>query len=209
MIFRTPLNKLYKQGIVAYSKLIDNNILKSDYFLNRGYCYYQLKDFENAEKDYLKSLTLPNAAKDMIYDNLSLLYSDQNKFLQAIDYASKRIELNPKNHVPYLDRGFCYRKIKKYKESEKDFNKSLEIKPDFFRAFGYRSFLFYELRQYNKSYEDAIKSVELNPKYGYGYIVLAQVKQQLGIPDFCADLFKARQYGEPEMAEAGIKKYCK
>ena len=119
-----------------------------------------------------------------------------------------RIELNPKNHVPYIDRGLCYRKLRKYKDAEKNFNKSLEIKPDFFRAFGYRSFLFLELGQYNKSYADALKSVELNPKYGYGYIVLAQAKQKLGMPDFCMDLYNAKKYGEPD-TDILIKKYCK
>ena len=70
-------------------------------------------------------------------------------------------------------------------------NKSLEIKPDFFRAFGYRSFLFLELGEYNKSYSDALKSVELNPTYGYGYMMLAQAKQKLGMPDFCIDLYNS------------------
>jgi tetratricopeptide (TPR) repeat protein len=201
-------NKLFKQGIIAYSKLIDNNVLKSDYFLNRGYCYYQIKDFEKAEKNYLKALTFTNPALDLIYDNLSLLYYDINNFQKAIEYSAKRIELNPRNHVPYIDRGLCYRKLKKYKEAEKDFNKSLELKPDFFRAFGYRSFLFLELGQYQKSFEDASKSVEINPKYGYGYIVLAQAKQKLGLPDFCIDLYNAKKYGEPD-ADIGIKEYCK
>lgn len=201
-------SKSYKQGIVAYSRLIETNVLVSDYFLNRGYCYYQLKDFEKAEKDYHRALTLPNPALDLIYDNLSLLYYDINNFQKAIEYSTKRIELNPRNHVPYIDRGLCYRKLKKYKEAEKDFNKSLEIKPDFFRAFGYRSFLFLELGQYQKSLEDASKSIEINPKYGYGYIVLAQAKQKLGLPDYCIDLYNAKKYGEPD-ADIGIKEYCK
>lgn len=200
-------NKLYKQGIKAYTKLIDNNHYNSDCFLNRGYCYYQLKEYVNAEKDYLKALELPNAKKDLLYDNLSLLYYDQNDFIKSIEYSTKRIELNPQNHVPYIDRGLCYRKLNKYEAAEKDFNKSLEIKPDFFRAFGYRAFLFLELGQYQKSFEDASKSVEINPEYGYGYLVLTQAKQKLGLPDFCTDLYKAKKYGEPE-ADIGIKEYC-
>ena len=201
-------NKLYKQGIIAYSKLIDNNIFKSDYFLNRGYCFYKLADYLNAEKDYLKALTLPSAAKDLLYDNLCLLYYDQNNFFKLIEYSTMRIELNPKNHTPYIDRGHCYRKLKKYKEAEKDFNKSLEIKPDFFRALGYRSFLYLELEQYSKSFEDAAKAVKINPKYGYGYVVLALSKQKLGMPDFCFDLYNAKKYGWPE-AEIEIEKFCK
>ena len=201
-------NNIYKQAITAYSKLIDKNILKSEYFLNRGYCYYQLADYTNAEKDYLKALTLANPATDQIYDNLSLLYYDIKNLQKSIEYSTKRIVLNPKNHVPYIDRGLCYRQLKEYKLAEKDFNKSLEIKPDFFRAFGYRAFLYLELGQYEKSYEDASKSVEINPEYGYGYMVLAQVKMQLGMPDYCIDFYKAKKYGAPD-AEIGIKEYCK
>lgn len=199
---------LFTQGIKAYSALIDKNILHSDYFLNRGYCYYKIKDYVHAENDYLKALEFPDAVKDIIYDNLSLLYFDQENYTKSKEYSTKRIELNPMNHVPYIDRGLCYRKLKKYKEAEKDFNKSLEIKPDFFRAFGYRAFLYLELGQYNKSLEDASKAVKLNPKYGYGYIILAQAKQRLGLPDYCIDFYNAKKYGDPD-AEAGIKEFCK
>ncbi len=198
----------YKQGIVAYSKLIDKQVLKSDYFLNRGYCYYKLKDYVNAEKDYLKALTFPNAAKDILFDDLSLLYYDQSKFQQSIEYSSKRIELNPNNHVPYIDRGLCYRKLKRYKEAENDFNASLKLKPNFFRAFGYRAFLYFELEQYDKAFDDANKSIEINPEYGYGYLVLADLKQKRGLPDLCLDLYNAKKYGESN-AEIGIKLYCK
>ncbi|KFF06591.1 tetratricopeptide repeat protein [Flavobacterium reichenbachii] len=202
------VSKSYRQGITAYTMLINNKAAKSDNFLNRGYCYFQIKDYVNAEKDYLKALSLPKAALDQIYDNLSLLYFDLKNFEKSIVYSTKRIALNPENHVPYIDRGLCYRKLKNYADAEKDFNKSLELKPDFFRAFGYRSFLFLELGQYQKSLDDAGKSIKINPKYGYGYMVRAQAKQQTGIPDFCEDYYNAKKYGEPD-AEKGIKEYCK
>ena len=202
------VNKSYNEGIIAYTLLINNKVAKSDNFLNRGYCYFQIKEYLNAEKDYLKALMLSQTLMDLIYDNLSLLYFEMNNFEKSIKYSTKRIELNPKNHIPYIDRGLCYRKLKNYSSAEKDFNKSLELKPDFFRAFGYRGFLFLELGQYNKSFEDASKSIKINPKYGYGYIVLAQAKQQLGLSDYCNDYYNARKYGEPD-AEKGIKEFCK
>ncbi len=198
----------YKQSIVAYSGLIDKKIYRSDYFLNRGYAYYQLKEYANAEKDYLMALTLPNPAKDLIYDNLSLLYFDQDLFLQSIEYSTKRIELNPRNPVPYIDRGLCYRKLKRYTEAEADFNTSLEIKPDFHRAFAYRAFLYLELDQYVKAAVDAEKAIIIDPKYGYGYLVLAQAEQRIGKPDFCKSFHNAKKYGEPD-ADIAIMQYCK
>lgn len=192
------LSKLYEQAITGYSWLIDQKFIQSDFFLNRGYSYYQLKKFDLAEKDYLEALRLPNPATDLAYDNLSLLYFDMNKFEQSIEYATKRIEMNPQNHVPYIDRGIAYRKLKKYKEAEADFNQSLSIKPDFHRAFGYRGYMFLELEQYEKAYADARKSVEINREYGYGYLVLGQAKQKLKVNGYCDDLKLAKEYGEPD-----------
>jgi tetratricopeptide (TPR) repeat protein len=198
----------YSFAIKAFNKAIEQEKDSSRYYLNRGYCYFKLGNYEKAEQDYLKALTLPKPTLDILYDDLSLLYYKLNNFSKSIEYSTKRIELNPENYVPYIDRGLCYRKLKKYKLAEKDFNESLKIKPDFFRAFGYRAFLFLEQGQFQKSFEDATKSIEINPEYGYGYLVLASVKQKLNITDFCSDLYNAKKYGEVE-AEKAIIEFCK
>lgn len=201
-------NKQYLKGIEAFSKLIDSNQITTDNFHNRGYCFFQIKEYQKAEKDYLKALELPNAEIDLLYDNLSLMYFEQENYSKSLEYASKRIELNPENYVAYIDRGLNYRKLKNYAEAENDFNKSLEISPNFFRAFGYRAFLNLERGNFLKAYEDASKSIEINPKYDYGYLVLGQAKAQLKMPDYCDDFYKAKRLGNTEADEA-ILKFCK
>jgi tetratricopeptide (TPR) repeat protein len=200
--------KLYSQGIMAYSRIVEKGGLHPDYFLNRGYCYFKEKDYANAEKDYLKALQLPGASLDLLYNNLSLLFFDQQDYNQSMIWSAKRLELNPNNPTALLDRGLCCRKLKKYKNAESDFNRALEIDPTFFRAFGYRAFLFMELGQLQKAFDDANRAIELNAQYGYAYMVRAQVKQQLGMKDFCLDFYYAKKYGEPE-ADEGISAYCK
>lgn len=203
------VNNFYTQGIKAFSMLIDkHNIRESNFFLNRGYCYFQIKDYDKAEKDYLEALKLSKVADDLIFDNLSLLYFKKDNFQKSLEYTNKRIELNPNNYTAYLDRGLCNRKLKKYGEAEQDFNKSLEINPNFFRAFGYRAFLYLQLGKFERSLADAKKSVELNLQYGYGYLVLAQVKQELGISGFCDDFYNAMKYGESD-AEKALIQFCK
>ncbi|ELY2018412.1 tetratricopeptide repeat protein [Flavobacterium psychrophilum] len=197
----------YKQGIIGYSKLINSKIFKSDNFLNRGYCYFQIKEYEKAENDYLKALSLPKPSLSQLYDNLGTLYFNSNNFQRAIEYATKRIELNPNDHIAFLDRGICYRKLNNYINAEKDFDKSIELKPNFYRAFGHRSFLFLIQGQNKKSFDDASKSIKLNRQYGYGYLVLAQSKQILGIPDFCKDFYNAKKFGEIE-ADTKIIEFC-
>ena len=201
-------NGYYERAIVGYSKLIDKQVLKSDYFLNRGYCYYQLKEYSKADADYLKALTLPQVSFDMVYNNLSLLYFDQMNYTKSAEYATKRIELNPLNYVAYLDRGLAYRKMGSFKEAEKDYEKSISLKPDFFRAYAYKAFLYLLQNKFEKALELSSTAIQLNPKYGYAYLVRAQVKQKLDISDFCLDYYAAKTYQEADATEA-IRLYCK
>lgn len=201
--------KKYSNAIKSYDIGIKSKKDSTRFYLNRGYSYFKIKRYDKAELDYLQALELSNPEIDKLYDNLSLLYYEQEEFEQAIEYSTKRIELDPNNHIPYIDRGLSYRKIKKYTKAEMDFNKSIEIKPDFYRAFGYRSYLFLELGDIQKAFNDAKKSIELNPRYGYGYLMIANCKMTLSIPDFCIDLYKAKEYGMVEEAETGIEKHCK
>ena len=201
-------SKFYEQAIIGYTKLIDKKIIKSDYFLNRGYCYFQLGKHAEAEKDYLKALTLPKVALDMVYNNLSLLYFDQKEYHKSIEYTTKRIELNPLNDQAYLDRGLCYRKMKIYKEAEKDYDKAISIKPDFSRAYAYKAFLYMEEGRFEKALELASTAIQISPKYGYAYLVRAQIKQRLDLPDFCVDYYAAKNYLEPDADEA-IRRFCK
>jgi len=202
------LTMQYSAAIKHYTQLIANKNANADDYLNRGFSYFQIKDYKKAETDYLKALTLPNAATDQIYDNLSLLYFDQNKMQQAIDYSTKRVALDPQNPVPYLDRGLAKRKLKKYDEAEKDFNKCLEIDSNFFRAYGYRAYLNLEKGDINKAFMDATKAIEINKEYGYAYLVLGELKVQLNIGDYCDDFRNAAKYGESAGINA-IELYCK
>ncbi len=201
------LNK-FELAIQSYTKAIsiekDSNFL----YLNRGYCYYTIKDYKNAETDYLKAITLSKTEVDLLYDNLSLLYFDTKEYTKSLEYTTKRITLNPKNYTAYLDRGLVNRKLKNYAKAEQDFDKCLSLKPDFFRAFGYKAYLYLELNQYQKAFDLAKKSITINPEYGYGYLVLGQAKMALKVNGYCDDFINGKKYGELD-AEEAIRLYCK
>ena len=197
-----------QRAIEAFTKAIEANTDSGSVYHNRGYCYFKTNQYEKAEADYLKALTFTNANKWGLYDNLSLLYFEWVRFDKSIEYTNKRIEMRPTDPTPYIDRGIAQRKLKKYKEAEADFNKALSIDPRFFRAYGYRAFLYLETGKTQKALEDAQRSVDLEPTYSYGYVVLAQAKQKLGIKDFCTDYYKAAKLGWTE-AEEAIKQFCK
>ncbi len=202
------LNKQIPDAIKAFEILVNEKNVRSDDFLNKGYSHFQLKQYAQAEKDFLKALTLPNAFKDKLYDNLSLLYFKQELYEKSVFYTTARIALNANNHVAYLDRGLCYRMLKKYRESEIDFNNSLRIEPDFFRAFAYRAKLYLDMEKMQEAKDDAEKAVFINKKYDYGYFILGQIKYAMKKPDFCDEFQRAKSLGNEDADEA-LKKLCK
>jgi len=198
----------YTQAIKAFSKLINLNYLEGSYFLNRGYCYFKTDKIDLAEKDYLEAFKYKDTQKEQLLDNISLLYFNEDKFEESIKYCTQSIELTPKNPAPYIYRGACFRKLKNYEKAKIDFDKAIEIDPYFFRAYGYRSYLYLIQEDFEKAFNDAKKSVEINPNYGYGYLILAQAKQQLNKDNFCEDLILADKFGEKD-ALILMNEFCK
>lgn len=197
-----------KDAVKAFEQvIIDMKNAKSDDFLNKGYCHFKLQDYPQAEKDFLQALKMPNAVKDQLYDNLSLLHFKQEQWEKSIFYATARINLRPSNPVPYIDRGTCYRILKKYKEAEIDFNKSISLETDFFRAFAYRAKLYLDMGKLQEAKDDAEKAIFINKKYDYAYLMLGQIKYAMKKTGFCEDLQTAKSLGN-EYAETLLKQWC-
>lgn len=55
---------------------------------------------------------------------------DKGNFSKAIKLFTRVIELNPNFSLVYLDRGFCYQGIRKYRKANLDFEKYLELDPE-------------------------------------------------------------------------------
>lgn len=202
------LEKMYHLAIEGYTRIFKNGYSDGYAFMNRGYCYYQLKEYDLAEKDYLQALERMSAPYDLLLDNISLLYYDMGRYEQSIEYSTRRIELDPMKCEAYLERGGAYRELKKYKLAEKDFNTCLEINPQYFRAYGYRALMYVEMGNYDAAMIDALKAIELNREYGYAHRVLALAKMGKKEPGYCMDLYQAEKLGDQSASEL-IDQYCK
>jgi len=61
------LSKEYGRSAVYYSKLIENNLRRVDYFLKRGGVYFELKDYTKAEIDFTQALDLDPRFSEAYY----------------------------------------------------------------------------------------------------------------------------------------------
>ena len=55
------------------------------------------------------------------YNNLSLLYAEQEKHEKAIEYINVAIKLNPKDGQFLNNRGWIYLQSENFKQAEKDY----------------------------------------------------------------------------------------
>ena len=127
-------SKQYKQAIKYYSSLIDkldnDNEVMADLLYRRGGSYERIRDYVNADKDLLKSLTInPNDAYVLNYLAYSWLERDF-KINEAIEMLEDAYE--QENNDPYITDsiGWAYYLIDDYFKAEEFLKRAVQLMPD-------------------------------------------------------------------------------
>ncbi|MEI4551121.1 tetratricopeptide repeat protein [Pseudoalteromonas spongiae] len=174
---------LFKWGLEQFPKsheLIGNYalFLKSD-----------KKDYEHAEKYYLKAIELdPNHVNNI--GNYATFLSDIKKdFEQAEKYYLKAIELDPNNATHIGNYANFLADVKKdYEQAEKYYLKSIELDPNDATHIGnYGIHLDCHKKEYDKAEKYYLKSLELDPNYSniisnYANLLLQKGKLKKATP---------------------------
>lgn len=203
--------KLFKQAIKAYSKAIAATKDTASNYLNRGFCYFSLKEYKKAEKDYLKSLSYPSqhdkANKIQLLNNLSVLYFKQGKYKKSIAYSKETFKVDSKNARAYVNIGFALNLLGKPDEAIKNFEQALTINPQNFRAFGHRAVSHLLLDNPTQALKDARQSLAIQPQFDNAWVAMGHAKRLLKMKGYCNDYEKAASFGNPEAYKA-MKLYC-
>ncbi|WP_018344251.1 tetratricopeptide repeat protein [Cytophaga aurantiaca] len=113
-----------KKSLDDISIYINLNLLSLDGYLYRGLIYEDLKLYDLAILDFKKAYSL-GGYDFAYYDDMARISFKQQKYLEAINYYTKSIKINPSG-LGYKGRGICYYKLG-------DFNKAI---PDLEKAVG-------------------------------------------------------------------------
>lgn len=89
-----------------FNKLIETDDQNADYFFYRGTLFHQNKDYNNAEKDYLKAVKLDPYNYDVKF-NLGVLYIDQSNPIREemnknLSNINKYLDLEDQMYAYYL-----------------------------------------------------------------------------------------------------------
>jgi len=122
----------------------------------------QNKEFEQAEKKFLKSLELiPD--RESVLNNLSSAQIKLGKYEDAKKSATRVIELNKNNAVAWMNLGVIEQEFSNFETSVNCFNKAIETDPLYFHAYNNKGILLCEFGKYQEAIINFNKSLELQP----------------------------------------------
>ncbi len=127
-------SKEYEKAIKIYTKLIDNPKnqleIKSDLLYRRGACFERIGNYDESDKDLLRSLKFePDNAYVLNYLAYSWLERDY-KIQEAIQMLEKAYSF--KKNDPYIidSIGWAYFLIEDFSKAEKFLKRAVELMPD-------------------------------------------------------------------------------
>ena len=159
----------------SYKKVLKKDKNNIDALRLLGLLAFKTKDYEIAEKLFLKVLKL-DPSFSLAWDNLAKLYRIQNKLLKSIPAFENLIKLDPSNFEALVSLGTIYIKLSKYHEGIKLYEESLKIKPENPRVYlslGHALKTIGERKKSEAAYQNTIKYF---PSSGEAYWSLANLK---------------------------------
>jgi len=124
------LKKASKQGlntaIATYNKIIKIDSELPSVYNYIGLCYFELTDYENAEKYFKLAIEKFNddfKSQYEVYYNLGFTYQSMNNFSEAEKCYKKSMNLNDDYRFTYKNYGYLLFQNKEYKKSLNMFEK--------------------------------------------------------------------------------------
>ncbi len=157
-------------------KAIDLDSTKFEYFLQRAFIYFGLKNYEKAIHDFKIVLELdPN---DWYANaNLGTIYRIlRNNDQLSLDYCNKAIEIDPSNSYSYLGKYFLFKRQERLNDAESILTFFLEnINANDDRVLNSRADFYRSRGENKKAYSDIYKAIEINSNDSMYFGTLAEI----------------------------------
>jgi Flp pilus assembly protein TadD len=156
-------NKVWKDEISLWSDAAKKSPNKVRPFLNRGYAYGNIKEWDNAITDFNRVNEIEPKFHAAAYYNLGLAYWTRGQKELSVKNYSLAIEVDPKYDDAYYGRGTCYFYLNQPEQALADYNKTIEVNNKYDKAYTARGILNNNLKRYDEAIADYSKAIEINP----------------------------------------------
>lgn len=97
--------KKWNEALDSFNALISRDSTSSSYYLNRGFAFSKLRNYNHAIRDYLKSLELESSIsrRSIIYSNIGITYYKLENNQEADKYLAWAKTLDKKNPKIHLN----------------------------------------------------------------------------------------------------------
>lgn len=165
----------YKEEALAHFLHLAE-IFKEDaeLYYNMGIVYEKLRDLNNAEKCYQKTIELEPDDVDAYY-NLGLVYTDKKEFDKAVECFETVLDSDNEDSNTYFNIGICYFKQEKYDSAKYYFNRTIDLNPEDLYAQFYLGNIYKLSGDLEKAREKFQTVLKISPDYSWAYYNLAVI----------------------------------
>ncbi len=97
------------------------------------------------------------------YVNLGVVMEIRRNFIKAIELYDEAIRIAPNFHMPWFNKGNCYRETGELDKALECFKKATDLNPDFFNSWLNKGVVLMMSGKYKKAYKSFNRALELNP----------------------------------------------
>ncbi|MCB4792108.1 MAG: DUF2723 domain-containing protein [Elusimicrobia bacterium] len=166
---KSEKNDFFTNHIISYYSSSHNNL---------GLAFANIKQYDTAQKEYYKSLSIDRTLI-AAYNNLGTLEYAQSNYEKAVYWFNRVLKYNTNSDLVLFNIGLTYKALQKYQQAQEAFLK-LWQKGNSANVGNELGLLYLYSGETNRSIEFFTKAIELDPKYLYAYYNLGLAYQKAG-----------------------------
>ncbi len=191
----------FNQAQPYFQHMVDSGTVLPGTINRLALTYDNLGDLANAE--YYYQMALQSVPWGLVYNNLAIFYSHQDRPDLTLNYYTSALEVDPFFRDAYRNRGLIYRNLGEYERALNDFNQAIEIDPFFADAYYSRGNLLNEIYDDAESaLADYSRALEINPTDDRFYEGRGQVYFRQGDYESAIEAYKLALDFNPENVNA-------
>jgi tetratricopeptide (TPR) repeat protein len=176
----------------------------AQYYYQKGYKEYMLKNYLSAILNYEKAIPASNEdEKGLIYYNIALAYERLGRYDDAINNYTKSLERS-KTPENFSGLGSAYLQKKEYSQAIGFYELAIKLDPLFAEGFYGLALVHYEQKDYVKSLSNLIEVIKLNPKSYRAFYLAGEITSKTKMYDKAIYYYEQAIKYKPNYAEAYI-----
>lgn len=143
-----------------------DHLANSDLDVDTAERLYKQRKFAEAIPHLQNALEKPQGAdtRSEVLTTIGNCYKELGELEKSMEYHSRAIEEDPKNHYAYVNKGIVCRLMGDFDEAAKLYSKALELAPDYAELHASMGALAIHQGDYNKAIEHLERAVDLDDK---------------------------------------------